>query len=115
MHKSNSCKNILPFTSYFSTSFIALPFLLAEMLPKREENVGHSKKSRVHIFLQCNIKNMSIFSTQFLRWSTSTYFFKLEKKQEAGTQYKSTSCSVAGDVRKDLAFMAMDCALMIVV
>lgn len=85
IHKPNSCKAMLPFTLRFSTSFIAFPFLLAEKFPQRAENVGQSKKSSVHIFLQCTIKTMSTSSTQFLTWSTSAYFFKLEKKPEAGT------------------------------
>lgn len=55
------------------------------MLPQREENVGQSKKGSVHIFLQCNMKNMTISSTQFFTWSMSAYLFKLEKKPEAGT------------------------------
>lgn len=84
IHKPNSCKAMLPFTLHFSTSFIAFPFLPAEMLPQREENVGQSKKSSVHIFLQCTIKNMPTSSTQFCTWSTSAYFCKLEKKPEAG-------------------------------
>lgn len=108
-----SCKDILTLTLYFSKSFIAFPFLLAEIVPQRE-NVGQSKKNRVHIFLQCKIKSMSISSTQFLTWSTSTYFFKSEKKPEAGTMCQSSG-SVAGAVRKVLAFTSMDCALMIVV
>lgn len=76
---------MLPFTLHFSTSFIAFPFLWPEMLPQREENVGQSKKGSVHIFLQCNMKNMTISSTQFFTWSMSAYLFKLEKKPEAGT------------------------------
>lgn len=83
IHKPNSCKDTLPFTLHFSKSFIAFPFLLAEMLLQREENIGQRKKSSVHIFIQCTIKNMSTTSTHFLTWSTSAYFFKLEKKPEA--------------------------------
>lgn len=71
---------MLPFTLRFSTSFIAFPFLLAEKFPQRAENVGQSKKSSVHIFLQCTIKTMSTSSTQFLTWSTSAYFFQVRKE-----------------------------------